>query len=143
MMLNLLKDDIKNAPNEEKGTLKFLYAEIERNSLKNQLSDEQIWSLVEKLISDNNNLMGQLKLSGGNDEKIERLIAENQIFNRYLPQYATKEDLLRLAFEANLSDLIGSKNPKNIGALNKLFKSKSIAFKNELVRELVMENKDG
>ena len=123
MNVESLKVDIRKAMlNKESvklNLLRVILADVERYN-------KDPVNIVQKLIEDNKS---NYELS-----KNEDFLRENDILNSMLPKFLSVEELRNLLNPLNLD-----KSPKSIGVAVKFLKEKNLVFRNEDVKQCVLQ----
>ena len=100
-----IKDDIKQAmrdKNESRlGTLRMLSAAIQRREVDEriQLDDEQVIAVIEKLVKQGRESIEQY-VKGGRQELADKESGEIAVFQAYLPQQLSENEIDQLVAEA-------------------------------------------
>lgn len=123
MNVESLKQDIRaamlNKESVKLNLLRVILADTERYN-KDPIN------IVQKLIEDNK--------SNYSLSKNEDFLRENEILNSMLPKFLSVEELRDLLNPLNLD-----KSPKSIGSAVKFLKEKNLVFRNEDVKQCVLQ----
>ncbi len=113
-----IKDDIKTAMKakdvETRDALRLLDSALKQIEVdeRKELSDDDVIAIISKQIKQRNDAATQYK-DAGRDDLLEKELAEIAIFERYMPQQLSDEEL-----EATLKTIIaqtGAKSMKDMG----------------------------
>ena len=122
-----IKDDIKQAmrdKNESRlGTLRMLSAAIQRREVDEriQLDDEQVIAVIEKLVKQGRESIEQY-VKGGRQELADKESGEIAVFQAYLPQQLSENEIDRLVAEAIAAT--GATSIKDMGKVMGILKPK-------------------
>jgi len=122
-----IKDDMKQAmrdKNESRvGTLRMLIAAIQRREVDEriQLDDAQVIGVIEKLVKQGRESIEQY-VKGGRPELADKESREIAIFQAYLPQQLSEQEVDKLIDEAVAAS--GATSAKDMGKVMGLLKPK-------------------
>ena len=122
-----IKDDMKQAmrdKNESRvGTLRMLIAAIQRREVDEriQLDDAQVIGVIEKLVKQGRESIEQY-VKGGRPELADKESGEIAIFQAYLPQQLSEQEVDALIAEAVAAS--GATSAKDMGKVMGLLKPK-------------------
>ena len=122
-----IKDDMKQAmrdKNESRvGTLRMLIAAIQRREVDEriQLDDAQVIGVIEKLVKQGRESIEQY-VKGGRPELADKESREIAIFQTYLPQQLSEQEVDKLIAEAVAAS--GATSAKDMGKVMSLLKPK-------------------
>ena len=122
-----IKDDMKQAmrdKNESRvGTLRMLNAAIQRREVDEriQLDDAQVIAVIEKLVKQGRESIEQY-VKGGRPELADKESREIAIFQAYLPQQLSEQEVDKLIAEAVAAS--GATSAKDMGKVMGLLKPK-------------------
>ena len=107
-------------------TLRMLKAELQKLQADNgrgvEITDEDVYGVIRRLIKQRKDAAEQYKAGGAND-RAESELAEIKILEPYLPKQLSDEDIDAIISEA--AKEIGAVSPKDMGKLMKAVMSKA------------------
>jgi uncharacterized protein YqeY len=133
-----LKSDLtqamKSGNSVKKDILRVVFGELGRSSFP-KLGDEDVIKAIRKVVAGNNETIGLMSECAERD----RLLAENDILNQYLPKILNLNDTklaLTLTFsEIRLADDLG----KAVGMAMKFLKESRLTVDGHIVKQAVIE----
>lgn len=146
-MIDLIKEKIKNARlSNNKDYLKILTTllgevDLESARKKRDLKDEEIHSIIRKIIKSNNETLEYIPIQSG---YIHPLTVENFLLNSFLPIQLSEEEINQLVLDRNILDVIIEKpEGQAIGLVMKEIKSANLSADGLTVKNYVNRIKNG
>lgn len=145
MLENLIRNNVTNAvqrkDNVERDVLRLALSEIERESLKGDITEQQKENIIRKLIKSN---ISTLELMDESNKERKILNKEIDCLQTLLPKEMTKKDILNFIKDNNIQ-LINESVGKSTGMVmkvireNKTIKESKIFVDGKLVKQAITE----
>ena len=135
---NDLKNAMKNGDKFKLSVLRMLKSALQLESIskKHELSDDEVLSVIKKLVKTRKDSIEEFK-KYGKDEEVAKLEQEIEILNAYLPEEMTEEEIIKVIDEV-FNDLKPT-SMKEMGMVMKELNTKITNADMSLVSKLVKE----
>jgi len=130
---------VQRKDNTERDILRLALSEIERESSKKDLTEEQKENIIRKLIKSN---VSTLEFMDDSNDGRDILLREIDALKVLLPKEMTKEDVLAFINGYNV-ELIDNNVGRSVGMVMKAMKENNIVADGKLVKQVITEMFDG